>query len=547
LIHHQIRLTHIFLFLTQIVSSMIIATEHKMNNRLLRALGRHRDHQEGDSHHDEEQKRGSLPLRSSATRGQESASAQAQAHAADADMLSPEMLELQAARLLQQAAASRSFLSLQAQAQAQAQAQQAQAQAAARSSLGSPAYLSSVGGSFASPGGAVLDYAAALQQGVAHQQQHKMMHSLGLGYLVGHGHGNGHHQASGRGGYPQGHGGRDPNGFSSNMTMGDSLRQRLALSETLRRSQELTSMLAMERLVNQHQQQQHQEQVERLAPAASGAGAVGSSAFEQAVLASVRLQQHATQHKMQSLVVAASNNAPNVAVAGLIASRMQQENAMLDAAAVASPGRRTHYQEDQLPEVVTRRSVLQAAHEKDEELSQAVAVAKTARTSGAAAGDDAGSSSYSSDGNGSSPAKKMKEGTKRETGAPPAPVPRRPLTAYNIFFRFERAKKLGLPLDFKIGGIRQDKKRPHRKTHGKIPFVELARHVSQSWKSLPKDEKAYFENLAKEELKTYKVAKEEYEAKYGKIEAAASSTTAGSGKTSGGGSATKKTKSNPAA
>jgi hypothetical protein len=505
-----------------------------MNDRLLRALG-HRDHQEGDSHHDEEQTRGSLPSRFSA-RGRESA--QDQAHAADAGTLSPEILELQAARLLQQAAASRSFLSL-----------QAQAQAAARSGLGSPAYLSSYGGGFASHGGAALDY-AALQQGVARQQQQQqMMHSLGLGSLLGYGHGNGHHQASGRGGYPQGlqgHGGRDPNGFSSSMMVGDSLRQRLALSETLRRSQELTSMLAMERLVNQHQQQQHQKQVERLAPVASGAGAVGSSAFEQSVLALTRLQQQqATQHKMQRLVVAASNSAPNVAAAGLHASRMQQEDAMLDAAAAASPGKRRHYQEDQLPEVATSRSALQVAHKKDEELSQAVAVTKKARKCDAADGDDA--DSYSSHGNGSSSAKKMKEGTNGEKGASPAPVPRRPLTAYNIFFRFERAKKLGLPLDFKIGGIRQDKKRPHRKTHGKIPFVELARHVSQSWKSLPKDEKAYFENLAKEELKTYKVAKEEYEAKYGKIEAAASSTTAGSGKTSGGGYATKKTKSNPAA
>ena len=59
----------------------------------------------------------------------------------------------------------------------------------------------------------------------------------------------------------------------------------------------------------------------------------------------------------------------------------------------------------------------------------------------------------------------------------------------------------------------EKKRRPHRKTHGKISFQELARMVGERWKSLPDDERKYYQDLAQEDMKRQKVAMEEYYAK----------------------------------
>ena len=57
------------------------------------------------------------------------------------------------------------------------------------------------------------------------------------------------------------------------------------------------------------------------------------------------------------------------------------------------------------------------------------------------------------------------------------------------------------------------KRRPHRKTHGKVSFQELARMVGERWKSLPDDRRQYYQDLAKEDMKRQKAAMEEYYAK----------------------------------
>ena len=59
----------------------------------------------------------------------------------------------------------------------------------------------------------------------------------------------------------------------------------------------------------------------------------------------------------------------------------------------------------------------------------------------------------------------------------------------------------------------EKKRRPHRKTHGKISFQELARMVGERWKSLPDDERKYYQDLAQQDMKRQKVAMEEYYAK----------------------------------
>ena len=59
----------------------------------------------------------------------------------------------------------------------------------------------------------------------------------------------------------------------------------------------------------------------------------------------------------------------------------------------------------------------------------------------------------------------------------------------------------------------QKKRRPHRKTHGKISFQELARMVGDRWKNLPDEDRKYYQGLAQEDMKRQKIAMEEYYAK----------------------------------
>lgn len=134
---------------------------------------------------------------------------------------------------------------------------------------------------------------------------------------------------------------------------------------------------------------------------------------------------------------------------------------------------------------------------------------------------------------------------KRSHKKKPADMPRRPLSAYNLFFSEERERILK---EIDGGGDKDDsskkeekeeekavaeeedeskkpkallrplipnqkKRRPHRKTHGKISFQELARMVGERWKALDDERRKYYQNLAAEDMKRQKHAMEEYYSK----------------------------------
>jgi len=81
--------------------------------------------------------------------------------------------------------------------------------------------------------------------------------------------------------------------------------------------------------------------------------------------------------------------------------------------------------------------------------------------------------------------------------------PKRPLSAYNIFFKDERAKLLAeLP-----GGDSESKpvsnggkKSPHRK----IGFEDLAKIISQRWHSLDPEKAEYYKSMASSDMSRYK-------------------------------------------
>mmetsp|Transcript_20806 Transcript_20806/g.45052 ORF Transcript_20806/g.45052 Transcript_20806/m.45052 type:complete len:579 (-) Transcript_20806:1-1737(-) len=150
----------------------------------------------------------------------------------------------------------------------------------------------------------------------------------------------------------------------------------------------------------------------------------------------------------------------------------------------------------------------------------------------------------------------MQPGTKkrRTHKKKPADMPRRPLSAYNLFFSEERERILKEISDKEEGKEEskdgdegddaddsekkdedkeeddkkesekpkallrplipnQKQRRPHRKTHGKISFQKLARMVGERWKALPDDKRKYYQNLAQEDMKRQKEAMEEYYAR----------------------------------
>mmetsp|Transcript_4077 Transcript_4077/g.5339 ORF Transcript_4077/g.5339 Transcript_4077/m.5339 type:complete len:368 (-) Transcript_4077:217-1320(-) len=98
--------------------------------------------------------------------------------------------------------------------------------------------------------------------------------------------------------------------------------------------------------------------------------------------------------------------------------------------------------------------------------------------------------------------------------------PKRPLSAYNIFFKEERKRILesipskgeegddaskeeeseeNVEIDEKTG-----KKKRKKTPHGKIGFENLAKIIGQRWQELKEDKIAYYKDLAAQDMKRYK-------------------------------------------
>jgi HMG (high mobility group) box len=134
----------------------------------------------------------------------------------------------------------------------------------------------------------------------------------------------------------------------------------------------------------------------------------------------------------------------------------------------------------------------------------------------------------------SAASKKSKAAAANSEAASQLPV--RALSAYNFFFRDERdriisnddgedlgenedpvnpdrllRRRQAVPLDaakkkqLLSGHWYRDRsvKRRHRKTHGKIAFTALSKVISQAWRDLPEVDKAFYRDVAAEDLERY--------------------------------------------
>ena len=106
----------------------------------------------------------------------------------------------------------------------------------------------------------------------------------------------------------------------------------------------------------------------------------------------------------------------------------------------------------------------------------------------------------------------------------PAEKPKRPLSAYNLFFQLERQRLISDSTDtspytaedvenISLAHKMKKEKRRHRKTHGKISFADLARTIAQKWKTLQAADKVVFEERAEIEKARYKEDLEEWNIK----------------------------------
>jgi hypothetical protein len=94
---------------------------------------------------------------------------------------------------------------------------------------------------------------------------------------------------------------------------------------------------------------------------------------------------------------------------------------------------------------------------------------------------------------------------KKKPKEQPKDKPKRPLSAYNLFFKHERGEILRATPD-RVEG------KP-RRSHGKIGFADLARNIAANWKSIDAVSRAHFDRLAAKDKERYRTAMEEWKKK----------------------------------
>ena len=112
--------------------------------------------------------------------------------------------------------------------------------------------------------------------------------------------------------------------------------------------------------------------------------------------------------------------------------------------------------------------------------------------------------------------KKVRNHHKKKRGRPKRDPnegwPKRPLSAYNIFFKEYRNKLIGHGIKdgqridchrTKKGYSRMKEPRKRRKKHGLITFAELAKSVGAKWKEMSDREKAQYKEIAKRNAEEY--------------------------------------------
>lgn len=92
----------------------------------------------------------------------------------------------------------------------------------------------------------------------------------------------------------------------------------------------------------------------------------------------------------------------------------------------------------------------------------------------------------------------------------PRDMPRRPLSAYNMYFQEERKRTIA---KYERGEPQDDFHLPDGKDPSEALFQALSRTVANRWKAMPDEERAPYYERAKEEMKKYREKMDEYNQK----------------------------------